>query len=215
MNISLYDNNLGGISDKNKDGRISINYRVLKRSRITEFCTCQNTNVTLYISKMTTNLKKKPNFYVCFSNNIGNLTLLKFHCNKNPKTIGLTTDKSVIDQNAQSFDLGISFCFFYDKLIGRSRMRCQRMGDSLQKHHMHTWKRYQLDPARGQVSGSLENLSCCSFHLGGETYVTAKTTVVLTRKMKYMPESYVIGQRQVNCSLANFSYLKVRRLFYS
>lgn len=38
---------------------------------------------------------------------------------------------------------------------------------------------------------------------------------VLTRKMKYMPESYVIGQRQVNCSLANFSYLKVRRLFYS
>lgn len=51
----------------------------------------------IYILKMMINLKKKFNFYVCFSNNIGNLMLLKFYCNKNLKIIGLIIDKSVID----------------------------------------------------------------------------------------------------------------------
>lgn len=46
---------------------------------------------------MMINLKKKFNFYVCFSNNIGNLMLLKFYCNKNLKIISLIIDKSVID----------------------------------------------------------------------------------------------------------------------
>lgn len=98
MNIFFYDNNLGGFLIK-WDGRIFINYWVLKRLRIMEFCICQNINVILYILKMMINLKKKLNFYVCFSNNIGNLMLLKFYCNKNLKIIGLIIDKSVIDQN--------------------------------------------------------------------------------------------------------------------